>query len=72
MLKRAHAHKGASFVEIFQNCIVFNDGVFDDFTAREVAADTQLHVEHGKPLVFGAERTSGIRLKPGHAWSSRS
>jgi len=37
VLKRAHAHQGAAFVEIFQNCVVFNDGVFDEFTAREVA-----------------------------------
>jgi len=65
VLKRAHAHQGASFVEIFQNCVVFNDGVFDDFATRETSAANQLHVEHGKPLVFGAERNRGIRLKPG-------
>ncbi|MFQ6018835.1 MAG: 2-oxoacid:ferredoxin oxidoreductase subunit beta [Kiloniellaceae bacterium] len=65
VLARAHAHRGASFVEIFQNCIVYNDGVFGSFTEREVAADAQLHVEHGKPLVFGREREKGLRLKPG-------
>src|SRR5437868_7586851 len=44
VLKRAHAHRGASFVEIFQNCVVFNDGVFDNFMAKDVAADGQLHL----------------------------
>ncbi|MBI05899.1 MAG: 2-oxoacid:ferredoxin oxidoreductase subunit beta [Rhodospirillaceae bacterium] len=62
VLKRAHAHKGASFVEIFQNCIVYNDGAFADFAEKKAAADTQLHVAHGEPLVFGAERNRGIRI----------
>src|SRR3989454_968610 len=65
VLQRAHAHRGASFVEVFQNCVVFNDGAFDDFTAKEGAADTQIHVAHGKPLIFGAGRRRGLRLKPG-------
>ncbi|MBM4186148.1 MAG: 2-oxoacid:ferredoxin oxidoreductase subunit beta [Gemmatimonadetes bacterium] len=65
VLKRAHAHRGASFVEIFQNCVVYNDGVFDEFTDRSVAADRQLLAEHGKPLVFGKDRDRGLRLKPG-------
>ncbi len=65
VLKRAHDHRGASFVEIFQNCIVYNDDVFANFTAREVADDAQIHVDHGRPLVFGKDGTRGIRLKPG-------
>ncbi len=65
VLKRAYEHKGASFVEIFQNCIIYNDGVFDDFTAKEAAADNQLHLEHGKPMIFGKARDKGIRIKPG-------
>ena len=65
VLKRAHAHKGASFVEVFQNCVVFNDGVFDNFISKDVAADTQLHLEHGLPLLFGKQREKGLRLKPG-------
>jgi 2-oxoglutarate ferredoxin oxidoreductase subunit beta len=65
VLKRAHQHHGASFAEIFQNCIVFNDGAFGDFTDKTVASDRQIHVEHGQPLVFGAERNKGLRLKPG-------
>lgn len=62
---RAYAHQGASFVEIFQNCIVYNDGVFNDFTDRSVADDQQLHVEHGKPMIFGKDRNKGLRLLPG-------
>jgi len=65
VLKRAHAHRGASFVEVFQNCVVYNDAVFENFTAKEVAADRQLHLEHGKPMLFGKERNRGLRLKPG-------
>lgn len=59
-LERAKDHKGASFVEIFQNCIVFNDGTFDEFAQKKTAADTQIHVEHGKPLIFGKERNKGL------------
>jgi 2-oxoglutarate ferredoxin oxidoreductase subunit beta len=66
VLKRAYEHRGASFVEVFQNCLVFNDGVFDGFTDRSVAPDAQLQVEHGKPLLFGKDRTRGLRLRPGH------
>jgi 2-oxoglutarate ferredoxin oxidoreductase subunit beta len=65
VLKRAHAHRGTSFVEIYQNCVVFNDGVFDEFTAKDVAPERQLHVEHGKPMLFGKDRNHGIRMKPG-------
>lgn len=65
VLKRAHAHVGTAFVEIFQNCVVFNDGVFDEFTAKDVAPERQLHVEHGKPMLFGPGRRQGLRLRPG-------
>jgi 2-oxoglutarate ferredoxin oxidoreductase subunit beta len=64
-LKRAHAHKGASFVEILQNCVVFNDAVFEHITGKEVAPDAQIVVEHGKPLLFGKSKEKGLRLKPG-------
>ena len=64
VLKRAHANRGASFVEVFQNCVVFNDGVFADFTAKEVAPERQLFVRHGEPLLFGPERDRGLRLDP--------
>ncbi len=65
VLKRAQAHRGTSFMEIFQNCVVFNDGVFHGFTDKKVAPAMQLHVEHGKPLLFGAARERGIRVRPG-------
>ena len=61
VLKAAHAHKGASFVEIFQNCIVYNDDVFASFTDKKNAADNQLWVEHGRPLLF-AGGTKGLML----------
>ena len=52
VLKAAYAHQGAAFVEIFQNCIVYNDDVFAPFAAKPNAAIGQLWVEHGKPLLF--------------------
>jgi 2-oxoglutarate ferredoxin oxidoreductase subunit beta len=61
VLKAAHAHKGASFVEIFQNCIVYNDDVFAPFTDKANAANNQLWVEHGKPMLFSGG-TKGIAL----------
>jgi 2-oxoglutarate ferredoxin oxidoreductase subunit beta len=59
LLKAAHAHEGASFVEIFQNCIVYNDDVFAPFVAKAEAATHQLWVEHGEPLLF-AGGTRGL------------
>jgi 2-oxoglutarate ferredoxin oxidoreductase subunit beta len=55
VLKAAHAHKGASFIEIFQNCIVYNDDVFAPFTAKEFAADKQLWLKAGEPMLFANE-----------------
>jgi 2-oxoglutarate ferredoxin oxidoreductase subunit beta len=65
VLKRARAHHGASFVEVFQNCVVYNDEVFADFTEKSVAPEQQLLVEDGKPLLFGAGKKRGLRLRPG-------
>jgi len=65
ILVRAKAHKGAAFVEIMQNCIVYNDGVFSGFTEKSNSADGQVVCEHGKPLLFGADGNKGLRLKPG-------
>ncbi len=62
VLKRAKAHQGASLVEVFQNCIVYNDGAFDSFTDRALAADMQVLLEHGKPMRFGKENDKGLRL----------
>ena len=61
VLKAAHAHKGAAFIEIFQNCIVYNKDVFNDFAAPKGAEDRQLWLEDGEPLLF-AGGTRGIRL----------
>ena len=61
-LERAAKHKGASFVEVFQNCNVFNDGAFREFADKAVRPDRTVYLEDGKPLVFGSERTRGIRL----------
>jgi len=61
-LKRAAEHKGTAFVEVYQNCVIFNDGVFEYATDKNVKADTTLYLEHGKPLIFGKDRNKGIRL----------
>ncbi len=62
MLKRSHAHKGASFLEIYQNCNIFNDGAFEVFTEKSSKADNTIFVEQGQPLIFGAQKNLGIRL----------
>jgi len=62
VLARAKEHKGASFVEILQNCIVYNDGVFSGFTEKSNSADGQVVCEHGKPLIFGANGDKGLHL----------
>ena len=61
VIKAAREFKGAAFVEIFQNCIVYNKDRFEDFVAKKTAADTQLHLEHGKPLLF-AKGAKGLKL----------
>lgn len=62
LLTRSHQHKGASFLEIYQNCNIFNDGAFEIFTEKSSKADHDLFLEQGKPLVFGANQNKGIRL----------
>ena len=64
VLKRAQAHRGASLVEILQNCIVYNDDAFAPITDRAHAAERQIWVEHGRPLLF-AGGSKGLRVKPG-------
>jgi 2-oxoglutarate ferredoxin oxidoreductase subunit beta len=61
-LQRAAAHRGSAFVEIYQNCKIFNDGVFEYATEKSVKADNILYLEHGKPMLFGKDRNKGIRL----------
>ena len=62
MLLRANAHKGASFLEIYQNCNIFNDGAFEIFTEKGSKPTETLFLEQGKPLVFGANNDKGIKL----------
>ena len=62
MLLRSANHKGTSFLEIYQNCNIFNDGAFEVFTDKKSKADEVLFMEQGKPLVFGAGRNKGIKL----------
>ena len=62
MLTRSYEHKGASFLEIYQNCNIFNDGAFEIFTEKGSKADNALFLENKKPLVFGANSDKGIKL----------
>ncbi len=61
-LKAAAAHKGTAFVEVFQNCLIFNDGAWDFVTDRKMRSENALFLEHGKPMVFGKNHDKGIRL----------
>ena len=62
MLLRAHEHRGASFLEIYQNCNIFNDGAFEVFTEKATKAEEAIFLENGQPMIFGANRDKGIRL----------
>jgi len=62
MLGRAHKHKGASFLEVYQNCNIFNDGAFEIFTEKSSKAEETIFLEQGKPLIFGAKADKGIKL----------
>jgi 2-oxoglutarate ferredoxin oxidoreductase subunit beta len=61
-LLAAHAHSGTAFVQIYQNCNIFNDGAFESFREKDQRDENVLFLEHGKPLVFGKNRDRGIRL----------
>ena len=58
----AEKHKGTSIVEIMQNCVIFNDKVYSDYTDKEVKEDNILHIENGKPMLFGKEGNKGLIL----------
>jgi 2-oxoglutarate ferredoxin oxidoreductase subunit beta len=62
MLLRANQHKGASFLEIYQNCNIFNDGAFEIYTEKGTKAEQTLFLEKGQPLLFGANKDKGIKL----------
>jgi 2-oxoglutarate ferredoxin oxidoreductase subunit beta len=61
-LGRAAGHRGTSFVEIYQNCNIYNNGAFEEFTAKDVRADRMLFLKHGEPMIFGKNGDKGIRL----------
>jgi len=62
-LKKAAEHKGTAFIEIFQNCNIFNDGAFEAYREKELRDDSLLHLKHGEPLIFGKNHDRGIRMK---------
>jgi 2-oxoglutarate/2-oxoacid ferredoxin oxidoreductase subunit beta len=62
ILRRAHQHKGTSFVEVYQNCPVFNDGAFFAFSDKETKKEEAIYLEQGKPLIFGKNNEKGIHL----------
>ena len=62
LLKQAHDFHGTGFVEILQNCPVFNDGIFEHIRDKKTGPAYQVWLEHGKPIVFGANRQMGVRL----------
>jgi len=62
ILKRAGKHRGMAFIEIYQNCNIFNDGAFFKLSEKETKDDSVLILEHGKPMVFGKDSSKGIKL----------
>jgi len=62
-IRRAHEHQGASFVEIYQNCNVFNDGAFEAITGKEVRPDMLIPLVNGEPIRFGADGSRGVMMQ---------
>jgi len=71
IMKTAGHFKGSAFIEIFQNCNIFNDKAFADVTDKEIRDDRVLYVEHGKPLIYGADHQMGVRLNGFHLETGR-
>ncbi|MCA9771125.1 MAG: 2-oxoacid:ferredoxin oxidoreductase subunit beta, partial [Myxococcales bacterium] len=63
MVQRMAEHRGVSFLEVYQNCNIFNNGAFDQFTERSVRAERVVYLEPGKPVRFGKDMDKGIRLR---------
>ncbi|MEX0681503.1 MAG: thiamine pyrophosphate-dependent enzyme [Balneolales bacterium] len=61
-LERSQQHKGTSYLEIYQNCIVFNDGAFSPYTDKSMRDMTSIYLEHGQPITFGKDDSHGLRL----------
>ena len=66
-LREAQKHIGASLVEIYQNCIVYNDDVFKSFTDKSVAIEKQIHLEDGKPMLFGQDNLKGLAINKNYS-----
>ncbi len=62
IISRSYSHKGTAFIEIYQNCNIFNDGAFAPMTNKESKADKVLWLENGQPMLFGSKQNKGIRL----------
>ena len=62
VIKKAAEHKGIAFIEIFQNCNIFNDGAFELLTEKETKDDNVVVLQHGQPMIFGKEKNKGIKL----------
>ncbi|MCK5740760.1 MAG: 2-oxoacid:ferredoxin oxidoreductase subunit beta [Chlorobi bacterium] len=62
ILERAAKHKGFAFVEIYSNCVIFNDGAYDEYTSKTSRMERTVNLEHGQPLIFGKEKELGIKL----------
>ncbi|MBK7377500.1 MAG: 2-oxoacid:ferredoxin oxidoreductase subunit beta [Ignavibacteriales bacterium] len=62
IIKRAADHKGFAFIEIFQNCVIFNDGAFDSYSDKSVRDENLLFLEHNQPMLFGAKKDKGLKL----------
>jgi 2-oxoglutarate ferredoxin oxidoreductase subunit beta len=62
MFRRAHEHKGAAFVEVYQNCNVFNDGAFEGITSKQNRDSMLIPLVHGEPIVFGPDKAKGVAL----------
>ena len=63
LFKQVEKHKGTSIFELLQNCVIFNDGVYFDFTKKEFRDERQIFLEHGKPMIFGNEKDKGLILE---------
>ena len=62
IVKKCNSHRGTSFVDIYQNCNIFNDGAFADLTDKETKADTVLFLENDQPMIYGKEKNKGLKL----------
>ncbi len=67
VFRAAHQHKGAAFVEIYQNCNVFNDGIYDAIVKRSVRDEMMIDLVHGERILFGAQKQRGVVIENGEA-----